>query len=144
MPTVTLKIKGDKGEKEVVELVSCPNCGRDLMLLPASFPLHDVQCTGCHFRAQIKTIASKPTNTLRGAGWNPMNNILRAGHLVPSLIVHFTWKEKGKRCRDIRFYPFIQKNRLNRYIADIRSANRRHPMFGYNLKDLPYITLYKS
>jgi len=39
------KNSGDLGELEVVKLISCPNCGRDLMLLPKNYPLYDVQCS---------------------------------------------------------------------------------------------------
>ena len=32
------KQSGDLGEKEIVDLVLCPNCGKKLMLLPQSYP----------------------------------------------------------------------------------------------------------
>lgn len=58
------KINGNQGEQEVVDLVKCPNCGKDLMLLPTNYPLYDLQCTGCNFRAQVKTNRSKPKKYL--------------------------------------------------------------------------------
>src|SRR3989338_8820488 len=98
MIVVTNKITGDKGELEVIKFVECPNCNRKLMLLPNSYPLFDVQCRGCFFRAQVKsTNGSKPHDVIRGAGWEIMNKVLKAGSLVPSLIVNFTWMEKGKK-----------------------------------------------
>lgn len=39
---------GDEGEKEIIKLINCPNCGKKLMLLPSGYPLYDVQCTGCN------------------------------------------------------------------------------------------------
>src|SRR3989344_3765554 len=49
------KESGDAGEIEVVNLVPCPNCGKPLMSLPKNYPLYDIQCTGCLFRAQVIT-----------------------------------------------------------------------------------------
>ena len=49
-PEVNLMV----GEKVVVEKVPCPNCGKRLMPLPPNYPLYDLQCTGCLFRAQVK------------------------------------------------------------------------------------------
>ena len=46
------KILGDKGEFDVVVKVPCPNCTKKLMVLPKNYPLFDVQCEGCSFRAQ--------------------------------------------------------------------------------------------
>src|ERR1700752_1253001 len=105
---VTNKISGDKGEREVIKLIKCPNCERKLMLLPKSYPLYDVQCTGCFFRAQVKTTSgSKPSDHIRGAGWDIIYKVLKAGALVPPLITNNKWKEKGKQRQEIRFYPFV-------------------------------------
>jgi len=62
------KSRGDQGEDEVVQKVKCPNCRSKLMKLPPSFPLYDVQCTRCLFRAQIKSARCKPKNEIFGAG----------------------------------------------------------------------------
>ena len=51
------RLKGDIGEKEVVDLVPCPNCKKSLMQLPSNYPLYDVQCEGCSFRAQVKYLS---------------------------------------------------------------------------------------
>lgn len=48
------KTSGDLGEKEIIELVLCPNCGKRLMLLPPNYPLYDVQCTGCNSGHKLK------------------------------------------------------------------------------------------
>jgi len=145
MVTVTNKITGDKGELEVIKLVACPNCNRKLMLLPNSYPLFDIQCKGCFFRAQVKsTNGSKPHDVIRGAGWEIMNKVLKAGSLVPPLIVNFKWTEKGKKKHEIRFYPFIKKTHLNHYVANIKSRERKYKMFNYNLKGAKYYVLYSK
>ena len=61
------KVNGDAGEQDVVDKVPCPNCGKKLMLLPPNYPMCDVQCTGCNFRAQIKTNRHKPMSEIFGA-----------------------------------------------------------------------------
>ena len=70
------KHAGDQGELEIVKLVSCPNCGKELMLLPPNYPLYDLQCTGCSFRAQVKTNSCKPKSVVFGAGWQIMNTVI--------------------------------------------------------------------
>src|ERR1035437_972733 len=106
------KESGDKGELDVVKKVPCPNCGKKLMLLPQNYPLYDVQCVGCNFRAQVKTNNSKPKNQIFGAGWDIMEKVLKSGFITPSLITNFVWKDKTGNHQDIRFYPFIPKKNL--------------------------------
>ena len=145
MVAVSNKIIGDKGELEVIKHVKCPNCGRNLMLLPNSYPLYDIQCTGCFFRAQVKSAnGAKPHDVIRGAGWEIMNKVLKAGSLVPPLIVNFKWIENGKKRQEIRFYPFIKKTHLNNYTANIKSRKRKYKMFNYNLKEVKYYIVYSK
>ena len=143
MKKINNKIFGDDGEIEVVDLVKCPNCNKDLMLLPNGYPLYDIQCKACSFRAQIKTNNTKPHDIIRGAGWDIMEKVLKSGFLVPPLIVNFKWNEVGEEKQEIRFYPFIRKNNLKKYIADIKSRGRLYKMFNYNLKDLVFFVLFQ-
>ena len=85
------KTSGYLGEQEVVDLVSCPNCLNKLMLLPVNYPLNDVQCTGCNFRAQIKTNNCKPKAEIFGAGWDITEKVLKSGFLMPPLITNYKW-----------------------------------------------------
>ncbi len=142
METLNNKITGDDGEIEVVKLVKCPNCNKDLMLLPNGYPLYDIQCKACNFRAQIKTNNTKPHDIIRGAGWDIMEKVLKSGFLVPPLIVNFKWKEKDQERQEIRFYPFVRKKNLKKYIANIKSRGRLYKMFNYDLKDLVFYTLF--
>jgi hypothetical protein len=139
----TNKESGTDGEKDVVEKVKCPSCGRNLMLLPPNYPLCDVQCTGCQFRAQIKTNKSKPKNIIFGAGWDILDKTLKSGYLMPSLIANFVWTENGNERQEIRFYPFISKKALTKRDANIKSRSKVYKMFNYNLKDLPFMLVYK-
>ena len=59
---------GDKGERDIIQKVLCPNCNKKLMILPPNYPLYDVQCTACSFRAQVKTTNGKPRGVIFGAG----------------------------------------------------------------------------
>jgi hypothetical protein len=141
---ITNKVYGDAGEVEVINLVPCPNCDKKLMALPASFPLYDVQCTACNFRAQIKSSNSKPKDVIRGAGWDIINKVLKAGTLVPPLITNFKWIEDGKKKQEIRFYPFIKRSCLMKYTANIKSQDRLYKTFNYNLKGLKHYILFSK
>lgn len=139
------KIAGDLGELEVVRLVPCPNCGKSLMLLPASYPLYDVQCTGCSFRAQVKTNASKPKATIFGAGWQIMDKVTKSGYLIPPLFANFKWTEKGIERQEIRFYPFVPKKNLFKYKLSKTARRANYEMFRYvGLDALPNFTLYEK
>ena len=46
------------------------------MKLPAGYPIYDVQCTACAFRAQVKSANSKPKNEIFGTGWDIMEKTL--------------------------------------------------------------------
>lgn len=136
---------GKLGEQEVVDLVCCPNCGKKLMLLPPNYPLCDIQCTGCNFRAQIKTSNHKPSSIVRGAGWDIMEKVLKAGILPPLLILNFKWKEKNVLHQEIRFYPFVPKNHLKKYTLSPEARRANYRMFNYiNMDKLPHFVLYKK
>ena len=138
----TRKKSGDTGEQEVVRLAKCPNCSSKLMLLPASFPLYDVQCTRCLFRAQVKTSHNKPSTTVRGAGWDIYEKVLKAGHLSPPLIVNYHWVDKEGERHEIRFYPFIAKENVQKYILSPTARRANYRMFNYvRLDRLPYLKL---
>lgn len=139
------KKSGRIGEKEIIHLVDCPNCKKKLILLPRNYPLYDVQCTGCSFRAQVKTSLSKPKKEVFGAGWEIMDKVLKSGFLPPPLIVNFKWNEKAKERQEIRFYPFVPKVNLKKSLRHIKSRNRKYWMFNYiGLDKLPYFVVYKK
>lgn len=132
---------GERGEKEVCNLVPCPNCGKKLIQLPKGFPLFDVQCSGCMFRAQVKSPGEKSKeDKIRGAGWNILDKALKVGMIIPPLIVNFK--------KEIRFYPYIPKKALQKRVAAIKQKGkdkpRYHPMFDYDLSELKYYVLTKK
>jgi ssDNA-binding Zn-finger/Zn-ribbon topoisomerase 1 len=136
---------GDQGEKEIVEKVPCPNCGRKLRMLPKNNPLYDVQCVTCVFRAQVKTNNHKPKKVIFGAGWQIVDKVLKSGYQIPPLLVNFKWTEKGKKKQAIYFYPFIQRENLKKHLANIKSRNRKYWMFNYvGLDKLPKFEVYKK
>lgn len=136
---------GDEGEKEVVDLVPCPNCGKELMLLPPNYPLFDVQCSGCSFRAQIKTNKSKPKAVMFGAGWEIMDKVLKSGYMVPSLIANFKWEDKTGEHQEIRYYPFVPKKNLHSYQLSETARRANYKMFRYTgLDNLPHFILYEK
>lgn len=139
------KFNGDAGEVEIVNLIPCPNCNKKLMLLPKNYPLYDVQCTGCSFRAQVKTNQSKPKAVVFGAGWEIMEKVLKSGFLTPPLFLNFKWEEKGIKKQEIRFYPFVPKINLKKYTLSPNARRANYKMFNYiNMDKLPSFLLYSK
>ena len=98
-----------------------------------------MQCTGCSFRAQIKTANSKPKSVIFGAGWEIMDKVLKSGFIVPPTIINFKWKEKDKNKQEIRFYPFVPKENLQKYQLSSNARRANYKMFHYkNMDKLPY------
>ncbi len=139
------KINGDVGEQDVVDLVPCPNCGKKLMLLPKNYPLYDVQCTGCLFRAQVKTNGSKPKPVIFGAGWDIIEKVMKSGYMVPPLITNFKWKDIEGDYQEIRFYPFVPKVNLKMHKLSETARRANYKMFNYiGIDEIPFFTLYKK
>jgi hypothetical protein len=104
---------GAAGEREIVRKIPCPNCRRALMPLPRSFPLFDVQCTGCMFRAQVKTARCAPKDQIFGAGYEVLEKSLKAGQLLPPLIVNFRWTaQNGVKRQEVWFFPFLTRENI--------------------------------
>ncbi len=142
---ISNKESGNSGEKEIVKIVPCPNCGKKLMLLPANYPLFDVQCTGCSFRAQVKTNKNKPKSVVFGAGWQIMNKVLKSGYMTPPLFLNFKWEEKEKFKQEIRFYPFVPKKNLSNYTLSKTAHRANYEMFTYvEMDKLPYFLVFKK
>ncbi|SRR5258708_1536058 len=138
------KVAGDVGEQDVVDKIACPNCGKSLMLLPTSYPMNDVQCTGCNFRAQIKTNQSKPKAEIFGAGWDITDKILKAGYLMPPLIANYKWSDKTGEHQEVRFYPFVPKVNLRKRQLSETARRANYKMFNYiGLDVLPHFVLYQ-
>ncbi len=136
------KESGDLGESEIVSLITCPNCGKKLTLLPKNYPLYDIQCIGCNFRVQVKTSNSKPKSIVFGAGWDIIEKVLKSGFITPPLIINFKW---GENKQEIRFYPFIPKANLRKRFTKIKKSGRELWMFDYvGLEKLPHFVLLKK
>ncbi len=141
---LTNKQLGKIGEKEVCDLVPCPNCQNKLVLLPEGFPMYDIQCSRCLFRAQVKTVNSKPKNTIFGAGWEIYDKVLKAGYLSPPLFINFRWESNNALCREIRFYPFIAKGNISKYQLSPSARRANYKMFKYvKLDKIPYLVLHQ-
>ncbi len=137
------KQSGDSGELDVVDKVPCPNCGKKLMILPPNYPLYDVQCIGCSFRAQVKTNRSKPKKEIFGAGWDIMEKVLKSGFITPPLITNFIWRDKTGDHQEIRFYPFIPKKNLKMHKLSPTARRANYKMFNYiGIDKLPNFQVY--
>ncbi len=115
------------------------------MQLPPNYPLYDLQCTGCSFRAQVKTNNTKPKDIIFGAGWEIMDKVLKSGFITPPLITNFKWKEKGVEKQKIIFYPFIPKKNLKKRQLSPTARRANYKMFNYvGLLSLPSFVLYEK
>ena len=136
---------GEGGELEVVARVPCPNCGKPLMKLPPNYPLYDVQCTGCSFRAQVKTNNSRPKAEIFGAGWEIMDKVVKSGFTVPPLIAHFKWEDATGMHRKVLFYPFIPRANLRKRQLSPTARRANYKMFNYvGLESLPHFVLLEE
>jgi len=124
------KDSGELGEQEVIQLVPCPNCSKPLMQLPPNYPLYDVQCTGCYFRAQVKTNVSKPKKEIWGSGWEILDKVLKSGFMVPPLILNYKWPKTETRHQKILFYPFIPKRNLKKRQLPPTARRANYKMFN--------------
>jgi transcription elongation factor Elf1 len=136
---ISSQIIGSKGEKYVIKLIRCPNCNKELMELPKNYPLYDIQCKGCTFRAQVKTVNAKPKNNIFGAGWDIFEKVLKSGFLSPPLIVNFRWPKNAPTDQTILFYPFIPKENIKKYRLSSTAKQANYRMFSYvGLLTLPH------
>lgn len=143
MPNNT--INGNHGEKEILDLIACPNCKKKLMALPASYPLYDVLCSGCSFRAQVKTNQCKPKDEVFGAGWDVMDKVLKSGFMVPPLFMNFKWSEDNEDNQVIYFFPFVPKVNLKKYTLAATAQNAGSKRFNYvGLLRLPHFILFRK
>jgi hypothetical protein len=139
------RLAGDVGEAEIVRLVPCPNCSKPLMGLPRNYPMYDVQCTGCTFRAQVKTNNSKPKSQIFGAGWDIMEKVMKAGFVIPPLFANFKWRDKTGKHQEIRFYPFVPKIHLKMHQLSPTARRANYRMFNYvGIDRLPQFIVYKK
>jgi hypothetical protein len=137
---------GAKGELEIINDFKCPNCKSKLLRLPACFPLFDVQCERCLFRAQVKTARCAPKDEIFGAGWDILDKNLKAGHLIPPLIVIFNWQDKKTRKLNskVLFFPFLTMKNIRRRKRSHKGKRPGYREFNYiGLRDekLPQMVL---
>jgi len=126
-------VSGTRGEQWVAKNIPCPNCDSSLMLLPVGFPLFDVQCSRCLFRAQVKANRCKPKDQIFGAGWEILDRTLRTGQLIPPLLVNYEWLDRstGKNRHEVHFFPFLTKANLSRHRRPRTGQRPGYKQFNY-------------
>ena len=136
---------GKAGELAVIGVVPCPNCHSKLMLLPPGFPLFDVQCTRCMFRAQVKTVGRQPKDQIFGAGWDVLEKTLKTGQLIPPLLLNFEWRDAatGRDRHEVYFYPFLTKDNVRRRQRSLSGQRPGYKEFNYvGLLNVPQMRLF--
>lgn len=100
MATAKQKL-GERGEKLVAQLCSCPKCKRlkTLKRLPTNFKCADLICDFCGYLAQVKACTVKdvtcPPDSILGAAWGPQTERMDASIYFPLYIVAIS--PDGKR-----------------------------------------------
>ena len=113
------------------------------MKLPRFYPLIDIQCTWCTFRAQVKSKNLKPQKKILGAGANIFDASLKIGHMIPPLITNNKWIENGVQRQEIRFYPFLYKKNIKKRTLSATAKRANYPMFDYiGLDELHFDVLF--
>jgi transcription elongation factor Elf1 len=136
---------GKRDEKKIVNRVACPNCNKELLLLPPGYPPYDIQCSGCSFRAQVKTNQCKPKNEVFGAGWDIIGKVLKSGFIVPPLFVSFKWRVANEENQAISFFPFVPKTHLKKYELSQGAQNAGSKRFNYvGLLELPHFISFRK
>lgn len=131
---------GEEAESFVVEHVRCPSCGSALRQLPPGYPLFDVQCSACLFRAQVKRVQEKPRSRLRGGSWSVVSTYLRTGQLLPPMFVCFDWPRSKPEPGAVFFFPLVPaKNVVKRVLTDQHKTDAGRAMAEYrDMLSLPY------
>src|SRR5436189_501349 len=131
LPVTDRRANGDQGEAEVIKLVPCPNCESRLMKLPPSFPIYDVQCRRCLFRAQVKSAKCPPKGEVFGGGLDIMAHVKRAGALAPILITNFSWRIRGRIQQAIYLFPFIGAHNMRPRVRSQKGLRPGYREFNY-------------
>ena len=92
MPTERQKL-GERGEKYVVRMCSCPSCKRHKTLrrLTANFKCADLVCDFCGYLAQVKTRRTESLteipNRVLGGAWGVQKDRMDSGIYFPIFLV---------------------------------------------------------
>lgn len=131
---------GEEAERFVVEHVVCPSCGSPLRQLPPGYPLFDVQCAACLFRAQVKRVQEQPRSRLRGGSWSVGNTYLRTGQLLPPMYVCFGWPRSQPEPTAVYFFPLVPaRNVAKRVLSPRHKTDAGRAMAEYrDMLSLPH------
>ena len=136
---------GFEAEAFVIENVPCPSCGHELRALHPGFPLYDVDCSRCLFRAQVKRILAPPRNRIRGASWDVLHHHLRTGQLIPPIFACFGWKTGAPAPQVIYFFPFIPATHISRRVLSENHATPGRKMTEYErMLELPKMVVWEA
>ena len=92
----------------------------------------------------MKTCHSCPKDEIFGAGWEVMDKVLKAGFIVPPLIVNFRWTEGRRRCQKVVFYPFVPRTHIKKRTLSPQARRAGYRVFNYvGLSDLPQSVVFE-
>jgi hypothetical protein len=137
--------QGAQAERFVVQYLSCQSCGSSLRELPVGYPLFDVECVRCLFRAQVKRVKAGPRDRLRGGSFDLVSHHLKTGHLLPPLFVCFGWETGAATPGEVWFFPLVPaKNVKARILSERHSTPGRRMAEFVGMRALPHSVIWRS
>lgn len=108
--------------------------------------MYDVACQRCEFRAQVKSVETKPRGRIRGASARPLAGLRLAGKLSPPLIV--VWERDGaaQTAGEVWIFPLVPWSHVRkRVLSDKHATMAGRLMVDYHdLARLPHFVHHPS
>jgi hypothetical protein len=137
--------EGRQAEQFVVENVRCPSCDKALRELPRGYPLYDVECVRCLFRAQVKRVKAAPRDRIRGGSYDIPRHHLKTGHLLPPMFVCFGWETGADAPQEVWFFPLVPARNLTMRVLSERHATPGRSMAEYiGMRALPHAVVWQK
>ena len=137
---------GARAVRFAIEHATCPYCKKGLVELPPATPVYDVACERCEFRAQVKSVESKPRSRIRGASARPLAGLRLAGKSSPPLLVVWGWDGLARTAHAIWLFPLVPWAHVQeRTLPPTHATSPGRFMVDYhNLLRLPRFELYAA
>jgi hypothetical protein len=137
--------EGTEAERFIIDQLSCPSCGSSLRQLPTGYPLYDLECVRCLFRAQVKRVKAGPRDRLRGGSYDLVSHHLKTGHLLPPLFVCFGWATGAVNPSEVWLFPLVPaKNVKLRVLSEKHSTPGRRMAEYVEMRKLPHAVVWRA
>ena len=137
---------GEEGELWVRQHVRCPNCAKGWFeRYPSGYPLYDVYCLRCQFRAQVRKHylpASRSRHV--GASWEKIGASLTVGEPLPPIIYCHGWPSGAADPEEVFLYPFVPYSVVKARAIKTGPQTGRNMTDYVGLRDVPRMLLWRA